>query len=183
MGDSGVGGYDFAVEKYEILRRTAVHAHDAIVREGHEDAGLPQGDKPRRLPRTSPPHRTCCIGISTRLTTSHVFDPVRRTSGRMRCSTAWQSHGPQIDAGEMMALENRMSVLTDYVLPITEGSERILCALMPRMSQDDGRLAVLQNDKVVRHGGQFVVYNPLRKSEWRSYPRGASKPSAVDVEL
>jgi hypothetical protein len=77
-------------------------------------------------------------------------------------------NGPMIDLrAEMVArLENRISVLTDYVLPITETSERLLYAIPAK--DEAKRTAALakfyRNDKVIRRreiSGFMVYENPL----------------------
>ncbi len=170
----GVGGYvDFAVEKYEILHRTAVYAPTTppyeksmkmmVFPNHHEFAAEPW------VPRDIATYSTFYLDVL------NAFDNFGSTFDLLfgEQPGAWDEvlngmkldpHGPQIDlrAEIVSRLENRVSVLTDYVLPITETSERLLYALP---AKDEVKLTAAlakfyRNDKVIRRRevGGFLVY-------------------------
>lgn len=174
----GVGGYlDFAVEKYEILHRTAAYAPTPppyekamkmmVLPNQSEFAPAPW------VPRDIATYSTGYIELPNAFDNfGYVFDPLFGEQ-----PGAWDEvinglkldpNGPQIDLrAEMVArLENRISVLTDYVLPITETSERLLYAIP---AKDEAKMTAAlakfyRNDKVIRRrelGGFMVYENPL----------------------
>ena len=174
----GAGGYlDFAVDKYEILHRTAVYAPS----QPPYQKSMKMMVFPNHRDFTPEPWVPRDIGTYTTfyMDVLNAFD----NFGPMFDSLfgeqpgAWDEvlngmkldpNGPQIDLrAEMVArLDNRVSVLTDYVLPITENSERLLYALPVK---DEAKLkAALEkfyrNDKEIRRGeiGPFKVYENVQ---------------------
>ena len=186
----GAGGYvDFAVDRYEILHRTAVYAPPPyeksmkmLVFPNQRDFA-PQSWVPRELAAYSTLY-------SDMLNAFDNFGPMFNALLGDREAGAWADvleglrdapHGPKIDLrSELIAhLGNRVSLMSDYQLPITTTSERLLIAVA---AKDDKKVAaavrkLFKNDKDVRRrefGGHII---------WENVPPEKMAVPTISLEL
>jgi hypothetical protein len=140
-GIQGVGGFfDFASEDYEMIHRTAVCAPSALREKSMKMLVLPnQTDFTPQpwVPRDVATYATLYFDIQNAF--DHfggLFDEVlgqgeAGTWDEVKQTLKDDPNGPQIDLREDLIkhLGRRVSMLTDYQLPITTTSERLLFAI------------------------------------------------------
>jgi hypothetical protein len=168
----GVGGFlDFAAEGYEMVHRTAVYA-PLPYEKSMKMLVLPNGDDlaPQRwVPCDIATYTTLYFDIANAFENfGALFDELFGQGDRGAWEDVKQSlkedpNGPQIDlrADLIKHLGRRVSVLTDYQLPITTTSERLLVAIEAINSQAVARgiEKLMKNDPTVRRrvvNGQVI---------------------------
>ncbi len=168
----GVGGFlDFAAEGYEMVHRTAVYA-PLPYEKSMKILVLPNGGDlaPQRwVPRDIATYTTLYFDIANAFDNfGALFDELFGQGDRGAWEDVKQSlkedpNGPQIDlrADLIKHLGRRVSVLTDYQLPITTTSERLLVAIEAINSKAVAAAIekLMKNDPTVRRrevNGQVI---------------------------
>lgn len=186
----GIGGFlDLAVDHYELLHRTAVYAPEPyeksmkmlVFPNGTEFA--PQGWVPRDVATYSTGYVDVLNAFDN---LGSLFDEVFGEGEEGVWEDVLESlkkdkKGPRIDLrNELFAhLDNRLTVITDYQLPITPTSERLLFALQTKDEQKAaaGLEKTLKNDKGVRKRvfeGHVI---------WETVPKEKPKVPTISLEV
>ncbi|NLY00282.1 MAG: hypothetical protein GXY83_29645 [Rhodopirellula sp.] len=172
----GAGGHvDFAVDPYQILHRTAVYApkpfEKAMKMMGFLNAE--EFTPPALIPRDVASYTTFYADL---LAAFDNFGPLFDSLFGEGETGVWEDvleslkedpHGPQIDLRDELVskLDNRVSLVTAYKLPITTTSERMLITIAA--SKEKAVTAAirktLQNDKEIRKRefGEYVIWESL----------------------
>ena len=176
----GIGGFlDLAVDRYELLHRTAAYAPKPyeksmkmlVFPNGSEFA--PQSWVPRDVATYSTGY-VDVLNVFDNL--GSLFDEVFGEGEEGVWEDVLESlkkdkKGPRIDLrSELFAhLDNRLTVITDYQLPITPTSERLLFALQTKDEQKAaaGLEKTLKNDKGVRKRvfEEHVIWETIPKEK------------------
>ncbi|NUQ61364.1 MAG: hypothetical protein HUU20_02680 [Pirellulales bacterium] len=178
----GAGGQvDFAVDRYQILHRTAVYAPKPFEK-AMKMMVFPNVDefKPQPfIPRDVAAYTTFSVEV---LNAFDNFGPLFDSLFGEGETGVWQDvleslkedpNGPQIDLKEelMRKLGNRVSLVTAYELPITTTSERLLIAVEATKEKEAAQAIrkTLEPDKEMRKREfkQFVIWEmiPPKKAE------------------
>jgi len=156
-GIQGAGGYvNLKAEGgVEVLHRTAIHAPPAPGKENDPlrwnlsmrmlqlpNAATPQ--PPTWAPRMSATYTTVNVDVEAAFDNlGPIFDALREHKGAWATTVeSWikDDYGPKVDVRAEFAanLGPRLTVITDYITPITVGSERSIIAVQ---AKDDKRVA------------------------------------------
>ena len=186
----GVGGYvDFSVDKYEIFHRTAVWAPKPYEKAmkmmvfPNQSEFVPFPWVPREVANYSSFY---CDVLNAFDNFGQLFDEMYGQGE----TGVWDQvleglekdpEGPKIDLRKEIVsfLKNRVTIVTDYELPITTTSERILVAIEAKDEQAVARALskLFKNDKEMRRRecNKFVV--------WESVPPEKAAIPTVSLEL
>jgi hypothetical protein len=190
----GIGGFiDFKVEGYELLHRTAVYAPGPYKNMVGMDVLTFPNSRDHSLPAFIPNDVATCTTFQWNML--KAFDNIGPTFNELNADEGetglWDDlirdfkedkYGPQIDLREELVkyLDDRIVVISDYVLPITTTSERLLFAVKVRNPQQVAAAMkkLLKDDPTIR-GRKFEgldIWETVEQEEM-------DLPEPPDIEL
>ena len=186
----GIGGFaDFAVDGYELLHRTAVYAPKPW--EGSMKMLVLPNTADSQPPSWAPRDLATCVSLSCDfLNAFDNFGPLFDEMVGEGEEGVWEDvlksleedrDGPQINLREELFkhLDNRVIVVTNYELPITTTSERLLFAVATKDADAVAKAIekTLKDDEEIRrreYEGHVI---------WETLPREKAEVEKVQLEI